>query len=155
MKKQNILKMNKRGFLLRDFVVTGLIFGLVVALYIIQVASVADNYNNQEIISPSFAEHYDKMSENTAKLENSFSAVKSGNGLDLIGTFNIAFNSVFTVINMLWDSLLIYTNMIPNIVGDFTFLDATTIFLFLGGILAIITAYLIFIWLSSVTRGKI
>ena len=148
-------RMNKRGWLIRDFVVAGLLFGLVVALYIVQVGSIANNYNNQDIVSPSFAAHYNQLSENTANLETSFQSVKSGNGLDLIGTFNIAFNSVFTVINMVWDSLLIYTNMIPNVVGDFNFLDSTTIIIFLSGLLAIITTYLIFIWLSSISRGKI
>lgn len=144
-----------KGFLLRDYVVTALLFGIVVSLYIIQVGSLADNYNNQDIVSPSFAAHYDKLNDNKDKLETSFAAVRSGNGLDLVGTFNVAFNSVFTVINMLWDSLLIYTNMVPNIVSDFNFLDSTTILMFLSGLLAILTTYLIFIWISSVTRGKI
>lgn len=144
-----------KGFLLRDFVVTGIIFGMIVSLFIISVASVAHNYNNQDIISSSFAEHYDKMSDNINKLETSYASVTSSNGLDLVGTFNVAFNSVFTVVNMMWESLLIYTNMVPNIVADFNFLDATTIIIFLSGILAIITAYLIFIWISSVTRGKL
>lgn len=144
-----------KGFLLRDFVVTGLLFGLIVSLFILQVGSLADNYNNQDIVSAEFAAHYDKLNDNKDKLETSFASVRSGNGLDLVGAFNVAFNSVFTVISMLWDSLLIYTNMVPNIVGDFSFLDSTTVIIFLSGILAIITTYLIFIWLSSVTRGKI
>lgn len=148
-------KMDKKGWLLRDFVVTGLLFGLIVSLYILQVGSLADNYNNHEIVSDSFAAHYDQLNANKDNLETSFQSVKSGNGLDLVGTFNVAFNSVFTVINMMWDSLLIYTDMIPNVVGDFNFLDSTTIIIFLSGIIAIITTYLIFIWLSSISRGKL
>lgn len=148
-------RMNKRGWLLRDFVVTGIIFGLIVSLYIIQVASVADNYNNQAIISPAFAQHYDQLSDNIANLETSYQSVKSSNGLDLIGTFNVAFNSVFTVVNMMWDSLLIYTGMASNISGDFNVFDSTTVLIFLTSIIAMITVYLIFIWLSSVTRGKL
>jgi hypothetical protein len=144
-----------KGFLLRDFVITGLLFGLVVSLYIIQVGSIADNYNNQEIVSASFADNYDKLSANTANLETSFQSVKSGNGLDLVGTFNVAFNSVFTVVNMMWDSLLIYTNMAGNVADDFNFLDSGTVLIVLSTLIAMITTYLIFVWLSSISRGKL
>jgi hypothetical protein len=146
---------NKSAWLLRDFVVVGIIFGLIIALYVIQVASVANNYNNQDIISPSFAQHYRTLNTNLDKLGTSYSAVKGTGGLNLIGTFNVAFNSVFTVIAMVWEGLGIYTGMAANMAGDFNFLDQGTIFLFLSAIIAILTVYLIFIWLSSVSRGKI
>ena len=146
---------NKKGFLLRDFVVVGILFGLVIALYIIYVGSVANSYHNNDIVSDSFAEHYSKLSTNLNQLEASNKAVQGSSGLNLIGTFNVAFNSVFTVIVMVWDGILIYTGMAQNVSGDFTFFDSTTVILFLSGLIAIVTTYLIFIWLSSVTRGKI
>lgn len=145
----------KKGFLLRDFVVVGLMFGLVVALFIIQVASVANNYNNQDIVTPEFAEHYSRLETNLEKLDTSYSAVKGTGGVNLIGAFNIAFNSVFTVIIMVWDGIMIYTGMASNIAGDFSFLDQSTILVFLTSIIGMLTTYLIFIWLSSVSRGKI
>jgi len=145
----------KKGFLLRDFVVVGILFGLVVALYIIMVGSMANNYHNTEIVSASFSEHYSKLGTNLNQLDTSFSSVKGSGGLNLIGTFNIAFNSVFTVVSMVWDSLMIYTGMAGNIAGDFSFLDQAVVLLFFGAVIAILTTYLIFIWLSSVSRGKI
>lgn len=145
----------KRGFLLRDFVVVGLIFGIVVAMYVISVASIANNYNNQAMINPSFASHYSKLSDNLAKLNIGYSAVQGSGGLNLIGTFNVAFNSVFTVVAMVWDGILIYTGMAANVASDFSFLDKSTVIMFLGGVIAILTTYLIFIWLSSVSRGKV
>lgn len=145
----------KKGWLLRDFVIVGIVFGIVIALYVIQVASIAQNYNNQDIISSSFANHYSQLQHNLGKLDTSTKAVQGSSGLSLIGTFNVAFNSVFTVITMIWDGLLIYTGMASNMAGDFNFLDSATIFMFLGGVIAILTTYLIFVWLSSVTRGKI
>lgn len=145
----------KKGFLLRDFVVAGIIFGMVIAFCIIMVASIANNYQNTDIISPTFAQHYSTMEQNLDKLSTSYNAAKGGSGLNLIGTFNVVFNSVFTVVAMVWDSLLIYSGMAQNVSSDFTFLDQTTVLLFLTGIIAIVTAYLIFVWLSSVSRGKI
>lgn len=145
----------KKGWLLRDFVIAGILFGIVVALFIIQVASVANNYNNQDIISQSFSQHYNKLSTNLAQLDSANKAVQGSGGLNLIGTFNVAFNSVFTVIVMVWDSIAIYTGMAGNIAGDFTFLDASTMLIFITAIIACLTAYLVFIWLSSVSRGKL
>lgn len=146
---------NKGGWLLRDFVAVGIIFGMVVAMYIIMVAAVANNYNNQEIISEDFANHYSKLSTNLNQLDTSYSAVKGTSGLNLVGTFNVAFNSVFTVVAMVWDGVMIYTGMASNISSDFSFLDQTTMVLFLSGLIAIIVVYLIFIWISSVSRGKL
>lgn len=145
----------KKGFLLRDFVIVGIIFGLIVALYIIMVASMATNYNNNNIISSNFANHYNKLQTNLNSLDTSYAATKGSSGLNLVGTFNVAFNSVFTVIVMVWDGVMIYTGMASNVSSDFSFLDQTTVLLILSSFIAIITTYLIFVWLSSVTRGKI
>ena len=145
----------KKGWLLRDFTAVGIIFGLVVAMYVLMVAAVANNYNNQDIISPNFASHYSQLSTNLNQLDTSYSTVKGSGGLNLIGTFNVAFNSVFTVVAMVWEGLGIYAGMAGNVTSDFSFLDQTTVLLFLSGIVALLTTYLIFVWLSSVSRGKI
>lgn len=144
----------KKGFLLRDFVVVGIIFGMVIALLIIQTASINSNYN-ANIVDPNFAAHYSKLQTNLNQLDTSNQAVQGTEGLNLIGTFNVAFNSVFTVVAMVWDGIFIYTGMASNVAGDFNFLDQSTILLFLTGIIAIVTTYIIFIWLSSVSRGKL
>jgi len=148
-------KWNKNGFLLRDFVVVGILFGVIISLYIVLVASTANNYHNTDIINENFTNNYNKLSDNLDDLDTSFSSVKGSGGLNLIGTFNIAFNSVFTVIVMVWDGIMIYTGMAQNIGNDFTFLDKSVVYILLTGIIATLTAYLIFVWLSSVSRGKI
>ena len=146
---------SKKGFLIRDFIIVGIIFGMVIALFVTLVASVANNYDNTAIINPAFAQHYSKLSTNLAQLNMANKAVQGSGGLNLIGTFNVAFSSMFTVIAMVWESVAIYTGMASNIPGDFSFLDSGTILMFLGGVIAILVVYLIFVWLSSITRGKI
>lgn len=148
-------KWNKKAWLLRDFVIVGILFGVIIALYIILVASTASNYNNTDIINENFTNHYNKLQDNLDQLDTSYESVKGKGGLNLIGAFNVAFNSVFTVIVMVWDGIMIYTGMTQNIASDFTFLDKTVVYTLLTGIIAMITAYLIFVWLSSVSRGKI
>jgi len=149
---------NKKGWLLRDFVIVGIIFGIILSLFLFGVADIASNYNDDTMISQSFSDHYSNLQTNLNQLNNANQAVQggsSGQGLNLIGTFNVAFNSVFTVIVMVWDGLLIYTGMASNISNDFTFLDHNVIMVFMSGLIAILTSYLIFVWLSSVSRGKI
>ena len=146
---------SKKGFLLRDFVIVGILFGLIIALFILQVASIASNYNNTDIINQNFANHYSKLQTNLQQLDTSNKAVTGSGGLNLIGTFNVAFNSVFTVVVMVWDGIAIYTGMAGNVVSDFTFLDAKVVSIILTSLIAMITAYLIFVWISSVSRGKL
>jgi hypothetical protein len=152
---------DKRAFLMRDFVVVGIIFGMLIALYIASVASVANNYTSidpevmDKMTSASFAQHYSRLSTNLNQLNTTTAAVQGSGGLNLVGLFSVAFNSVFTAVTMVWDGILIYTGMGSNIVGDFSFLDSGPTTILVTGAIAILTTYLIFIWLSSVSRGKL
>lgn len=146
----------KKGFLMRDFLAVGIIFSMVIALYVLATGAVAANYHNTEIVSQSFADHYSHLNDNLNKLDNTYNAVKGGNGgLNLIGTFNVAFNSVFTVAVMVWDSVKLFGSMGGNIASDFTFLDSNALTVLLRGTIAIILVYLILVWVSSVSRGKL
>lgn len=60
---------DKRAFLMRDFLVASILFGMVISLYILQVSSLANNYGNTEIISPSFANHYSTLQQNLNNLD--------------------------------------------------------------------------------------
>jgi hypothetical protein len=150
----------KKGFLIRDFVIAGILFGLVLALFVFAIADTSNNYSNipgvnHEVVSPSFANHYSQFDSIINKANAMTSAVQGSGGLSLIGTFDVAFNSVFTVIKLIWDTVLIYTNLAKWIPQDFTFISASPVTLFLSAMLGIISIYLIFVWLSSIMRGKI
>ena len=150
----------KKGWLIRDFLIAGVLFGLVMGLFVIGIADTSNNYSNipgvnHNVINPKMAAHYDIITSQLSKMNGMVSAVQSSGGLSIIGTFDIAFNSVFTVISLLWQSLLIFTGMAAFIPTDFNFLPFEPINLFLMGILAIVSIYLIMVWLSSIMRGKI
>lgn len=151
--------MNKKGWLVRDFVVAGIIFGVVIALFILGLASTALNYNRADLINSDFAAHYNKLTTTLDKVNNATNAVQGrGNqsgGISLIGSFDVAYNSVFAVISMVWDLMIIYPSMIANIPGDFPMFDKSPMIIFLAGLTAIVLVILVFVWLSSVMRGKI
>lgn len=145
----------KKGFLIRDFVVIGILFGMIIAFYIIQVASLANNYPDNMIPNAAFEAHYAKLSTNIDRLNNATAAVQSAEGLTFTGTLDIVFTSVFTVIVMVWDNILLFTGMQSFLAGDFSFFDSGVLVLLVGGLLAILTTYLVFIWLSSISRGRL
>jgi hypothetical protein len=151
---------NKKGFLIRDFVIAGILFGLIIGLFVLAIADTNNNYSNiagisKDVVSPTFASHYANINQYLTKADSMTSAVQGSGGFSLIGTFDVAFNSVFTVIALIWETIKIYTGMASWIPQDFSFISATPVKLFLSGIIAIITIYLIFVWLSSIMRGKI
>jgi hypothetical protein len=150
----------KKGWLLRDLIAGGVIMGLVITLFILAVAGMNSNYVNvnginHDVVNPNFQAHYDKLNSNLELVNGANSAVQGNSGLNLVGAFDIAFNSVFTVFAMVGNSILIYTGMSQNIVGDFNFLEQAPVTIFIETMIALIVIGTIFVWLSSVTRGKI
>jgi len=154
MKEQNKL-MNKKGFLTRDLVITGLLFTGIIAILVLSITGIADNYGNTDIINDEFSDNYDKLTDIADNVEISRSSTSSSSGLSFIGTFDVIFSATFTVISMVFATLDLYGTIASNFVSDFTFLDASIIkLLFVIG-LGILTTFVVFIWISSITKGKL
>ena len=146
---------SKHSFLLRDVVISA-IFGMgIIALLVIAIGSMAVNYNRPDLVSPSFSNNYNKLNSLLDDLETSRTAVTSPQGLSFIGTFNVAFNSIFTVFKLVLNSMDMFGSMTASMISDYTFLDAGVIKVLLGVLLAGLLVSVIFIWISSVTRGRI
>lgn len=146
---------NKKGFLTRDIVIAGLLFTGLIAIFVLMISGVTNNYDNTEIIDEGFSDRYDKLSVLTDSMNRSLAAVQSGEGLSFTGTFEIVFSSAFTVIKMVFNLLLLFGSVISNFVADFTFLDSEVVnLLLLIGITAL-TSIIVFNWISSITRGKL
>lgn len=146
---------SKHSFLLRDIVLAGL-FGMgIIALFVIAIGSMSVNYDRTDLVSPSFSSNYNKLNSLLGDLETSRTAVTSTQGLSFIGTFNVAFNSIFTVFKLVLNSLDMFGSMTASVISDYTFLDAGVIKILFGVLLAGLLVSVIFIWISSVTRGRI
>ena len=146
--------MNKKAFLTRDFVVAGLLFSGLVALWVLAVAGIQSEYDSTLLTNEEFAEKYDKLTEQTEKIETARQAAAAGEGLSFIGTFDVAFQSTFTVIQMVFSTLNLFGDMTGSFAEDFGLDPTVTKVMFLIA-LSILTTIIVFIWISSISRGKI
>jgi hypothetical protein len=146
---------NKKGFLARDWVIATVLFAGVIGLFSIALVGIANNYGRSDIVDSQFNERYNKLMELTNNKNSMFQSVTSGQGLTLQGTFDIAFGSTFTVIQLVFGSIVTYETVAANFVSDFTFLDSQVLIILFNIGIIIITITLVFVWLSSISRGRL
>ena len=145
---------DKKGFLTRDFVIAGILFSGIIALFVLSIAGIQDEYDTDQLTNPEFAANYDRLTEQTEKIETARAASAAGEGLSFIGTFDVAFQSTFTVIQMVFSTLDLFGDMTGSFAEDFGLDPTVTRIVFLIA-LAILTTIIVFIWISSISRGKI
>ena len=146
---------SKHSFLLRDVVLSALMAFGVIAMLVLATGAMAVNYDRPDLVSSSFSNNYNKLNSLLGDLDTARTATTSTQGLTFIGTFNVAFNSIFTVFKLVLNSLDIFGSMTASVVSDYTFLDAGVVKILLGVLIAGLLTSIIFIWISSVTRGRI
>ena len=148
--------MNKKGFQTRDFLIAGLLFTVVIIFFVIGIADMQGNYpNNQNIVSESFAENYNKLTEQTSSLALMKNTSLSGEGLTFRGAFDVTFGSFFTIMQLTFSTLDLFSSMYSNITTDFPFIDSFVLnqAMIIG--LAIITIIIIFALINAVGRNKV
>lgn len=145
---------NKKGFLTRDFVIAGILLMGVIAMMILMVQGVADNYNNSDLVDPEFSAKYDKLSNVTDNVATILETTRSGQGLSFKGVFDVTFGAAFTAIQLVFGTLGLMQNVFINFAGDFGVPSAVSGILFIVAFSAI-TVTLVWVWLSSISRGKI
>jgi hypothetical protein len=146
---------SKKGVLLRDFVFAGMYAMGIIAFFVIAVGAMAINYDRPDMIDSQFSDNYNKLNRMTDSIESTRQAVISPGGLSFIGTFSVAFNSIFTAVNLVLTSLDIFGTMSASAMSGYIPLDATVIKILLGIFLSAGLVVIIFVLLSSVTRGRI
>ena len=147
----------KSGFLLRD-IALAILFGTgIIAIFVLMMGSLSVNYNRPDLVSSSFSQHYNHFSNLSSGLENSRQAVtNSSSGTSLLGTFQVTFNSFFTVVSLVWDSVDMFSQMSANAVVDFApFLNPGIMTILFDILIAGLVVSVIFIIISSVTRGRV
>jgi hypothetical protein len=149
-----INKINKKGFLTRDFVIAGIFSMGIIAIMILMVQGVADNYDNPDLVDPDFSKNYDKLENITSDVEVMLNTTRSGSGLSFRGAFDVTFGAAFTAIQLVFGILGLMGGIVENLVVDFDLEREPVILLLIVGT-SIIAVTLIFVWLSSISRGKI
>ena len=146
--------MFKKGFVTRDFLMAGILFSGIIALFVLAIAGISDEYDSTLLINDEFAENYDRLTAQTEKIETARSAASTGEGLSFIGTFDVAFQSTFTVIQMVFGTLDLFGDMTGSFAEDFGFDPTVTRILFTIA-LAMLTIVIVWVWISSISRGRI
>lgn len=144
---------NKKGWVARDFVVASLIFSGVIALFVIMIGSLANDYDNTEIIDPEFSEKFDKFSEDTERASEMWESATSEDGLSLVGTADLLFFSTFRVISLVFSSVVATGRQLAGF-GEFFGIPTEITSILMVLIFTILTVYIVFIVISSVRSGR-
>lgn len=147
---------NKRGFTTQEFVISGLLFTAVVIFFVIGITDMQGNYpDSPNIVSESFEENYNKLSQQTADIDTMRNTSLSGEGLSFRGAFDVTFGSFFTIMQLVFGTLGLFGDMYTSLTSDFPFVNALVLnnFLIIG--LAIITVILIFRLINAVGRNPV
>jgi hypothetical protein len=83
-----------------------LIFSGVLAIYVLMVGSVANDYGNTDVINVGFSEKFDKFSNDTSRAGEMWESATSEGGLSLVGTADLLFFSTFRVISLVFTSVV-------------------------------------------------
>jgi len=145
---------NKKAFLTRDFVIAGVLFSGIVALFVLSIAGISDEYDTDILTNEDFADNYDKLVEQTERIETARETSAAGDGLSFVGTFDVAFQSTFTVIQMVFQTLDLFGGVTENFAEDFG-VDPTVTRVLFTIALAVLTTLIVWTWISSISRGKI
>jgi len=145
--------MNKKAFSTMDFVIAMLIFSGVIALMVLAVGSMANDYDNTDIISADFSNKFDKFENDTARAGEMWDAVSGEGGLSLVGTVEILFFSTFRVISLVLTSIGEAGNQMFGI-GDYFAIPSVVSGIFFMLLFSILTVIIIFKILSFVKGGR-
>ncbi len=149
-------KMNKKGMLMRDYVIMIILFSVVVgigALIVSDISSVKEGYNVSDMSDPSFNSTYNQAQYTQGLAEQMGSAATSKEGLGLKGTIDLIFGSTVTVIQLVAGSFGIVQNTfaqmtlslgIPLEIGNLLF----------GAAFSIIIVIIVFVIISSLSKTK-
>ena len=147
------MKFDKKGWVARDFVVAVLLFSGVLALFVVMIGSIANDYGNTEIIDPVFSEKFDKFSEDTERAGEMWESATSEDGLSLVGTADLLFFSTFRVISLIFSSVVATGRQLTGF-GEYFGIPTEVTGIFMVLIFSILTVYIVFIILSSVRSGR-
>lgn len=147
---------NKKGFTTQEFVIAGLLFTSVIIFFVIGIADIQGNYpDSPNLVSESFEENYNKLTQQTEDINIMRETSLSGEGLSFRGAFDVTFGSFFTIMQLVFGTLGLFGNMYTSLTTDFPFINSVVLnnFLIIG--LAIITVILIFRLINAVGRNPV
>lgn len=148
-----MIKQNYKGWVAKDFVLATLIFSAGIALFVIMIGSIANDYNNTEIIDSEFSNKFDRFENDTETISQMWDAVTSEGGLSLVGATELLFFGTFRVISLVFSSVVSAGTQLAGFGGYFGVPSEITAIFFVF-LFAAITVTIVFIVINSVRGGK-
>jgi len=150
--------MNKKGeMLVRDYFVCLVLFGIITgagALMVVDIANSETGYDIENMTDEDYQERYDTFTNSTRDIYKMSNETASNKGMSVVSTFTTMFTATFSVISIILSSFGLVENAgaylmidagVPSLLGN----------LVMGGIVAIIVGILVFVIISSISRGKL
>lgn len=148
--------MNKKGMLARDWVIVLILFGAITGLATLVVVDMANSgtgYNQTDIIDEDFQDRYDTLSATTSDVYQMQNATASGEGISVISTYTTVFKATFSIISIIFGTFGLANSAMANFAEDFGVPSAIANVAF-PAILVIIITIIIFVIISSVSKGR-
>lgn len=142
--------------LARDWVIMIILFGLVAGIGYMIVADVASSdrgYDVENMTDSSFQDNYDRVSEISTTVYQMQNETTSEKGQGAVSAFYSGLKATFSVIGLLFSTPEIAREVLVEISA--TYLDSRLANLVAGAIITIIIVILVFVVISSVSRGKL
>lgn len=145
---------NKKGFIARDFVLAMILFSGLIVLSILAVTSLANDYDNPNVIDEEFQNNFERFENETERASRMFDAASSEEGLSFIGTFDVLFRSAFTVISLVFSGVSAVGSQIANF-GSYFGIPSTVAKTFFTILLSALSVLIVFIIISSTTQRNL
>jgi vacuolar-type H+-ATPase subunit I/STV1 len=149
-------KLNKKGMLMRDYVIILVLFSVIAGLgglVVSDMASSDNGYNITNMSDPTFDSAYNRATETQQMAGQLGNASTSKEGLETIGGLDLLFGSTRTVIQLVAGSF----SMIKETAVDMTMsfgIPLEIANLLFGAIISIIIIIIAFVIVSSLTKTK-
>jgi hypothetical protein len=145
--------MNKKGFTGKDYMLAMLVFSFVVAVFVIMVASLANDYDKNEMLDSEFDAKFNKFQNVTDKADGMLESFTTGKGLSFVEASQLFLTGGFVVINLMLSALTIATSQILSF-GSYFGIPSEISALLGTFIIVALGISLVFIIINSVRGGK-
>ena len=143
--------------LLRDFIIILVLFGLISGtgyLVVEDIASSSKGYDVANMTDESYQSRYDTLTESSSKIYQMQNKTASEEGLSMKSTYYTFFQATFGVISLVFGSFGMAETTMNTFAQDIG-MDSALANLVFGAILVIAICIIVFVVISSVSRGRL
>lgn len=143
--------------LARDLIIMLILFGLVSGvgyLIVVDISSSESGYDIPNMTDESYQSRYDTLTNSSRQIYEMQNATTSKEGMSVFSTYTTMFKSTFSIIGLVFGSFGMTTAVMSNFAQDLGMPSALAN-LVIGGLLVILICVVVFVVVSSVSRGRL